>query len=111
MARNDDVIDARIAKPRVHLPAGSLVATTDALLRASGDPPRAARGPGVRTPLGRVLIARLHGRGAIEVAGPSAAGDVRAVSDTMLAGGAEQVLIDGAVDRRAASSPECPTAW
>ena len=33
----------------------------------------------MRTPLGRVLIARLQGPGAIEVAGPSAAADVRAV--------------------------------
>jgi len=100
-----DVIDARIEKPSVHLPAGSLVATTDGLLRASGLPHELLEQTAVRTPLGRVLIARLRGAGTIEVAGPSAAGDIRAVSDTMLAYGAEQVLIDGAVDRRAASSP------
>src|SRR5208282_4075290 len=35
-----------------------------------------------------------------------AAAQVREVSDAMLAYGAEQVLIDGAIDRRAASSPE-----
>jgi hypothetical protein len=100
-----DVIDARIEKPRVRLPAGSLVATTDGLLRANGTPYELLEDPGVRTPLGRVLIARLRGAGAIEVAGPSAAADVRAVSDAMLAHGAVQVLIDGAIDRRAASSP------
>ena len=60
---------------------------------------------GVRTPLGEVVIVRLGEPGAIEVAGPSAAGDVLAVSEAMLALGAEQVLIDGAIDRRAASSP------
>ncbi len=101
-----DVIDARIHKPRVQLPAGSLVATTDALLRASAIPHELLEDPGVRTPLGRVLIVRLKGSGAIEVAGPSAAADVRAVGEAMLADGAEQVLIDGAVDRRAASSPQ-----
>lgn len=101
-----DVIDARIEKPRVVLPGGSLVATTDGLLRASGLPYDLLEDPGVRTPLGKVLIVRLRGAGAIEVAGPSAAADVRAVSDAMLAGGAEQVLIDGAIDRRAASSPD-----
>jgi hypothetical protein len=100
-----DVIDARIEKPRVLLPAGSLLATTDGLLRASGISHELLEDPGIRTPLGRVLIVRLRGGGAIEVAGPSAAADVRAVSDAMLAHGAEQVLIDGAVDRRAASSP------
>jgi hypothetical protein len=101
-----DVIDARIAKPRVRLVGGSLVATTDGLLRASGIPHEVLEDPGVRTPLGRVLVVRLRGAGAIEVAGPSAAADVRKVSDAMLAHGAEQVLIDGAIDRRAASSPD-----
>jgi hypothetical protein len=101
-----DVIDARIEKPRVRLVGGSLVATTDGLLRASGIPHQVLEDPAVRTPLGRVLVVRLRGAGAIEIAGPSAATDVRAVSDAMLAHGAEQVLIDGAIDRRAASSPD-----
>jgi hypothetical protein len=100
-----DVIDIRIEKPRVELCAGSLVATTDALLRAGAIPHELVLETGVRTPLGRVLIARLHAQGTIEVAGPSAAADVREVCDAMLAYGAEQVLIDGAIDRRAASSP------
>jgi hypothetical protein len=100
-----DVIDARIDKPRVELQAGSLVATTDGLLRASGIPHDMLADTGVRTPMGKVLIAHVTRGGTIEVAGPSAAADVRAVSDAMLAHGAEQVLIDGAVDRRAASSP------
>jgi hypothetical protein len=100
-----DVIDSRIEKPRVRLGAGSLVATTDGLLSSSGIAHTVLENTGVRTPLGRVLIARLRDRGTIEVAGPSAAGDVRAVSDAMLDHGAEQVLIDGAIDRRAASSP------
>jgi hypothetical protein len=100
-----DVIDIRIEKPRVELCAGSLVATTDALLRAGAVPHELVLETGVRTPLGRVLIARLHTQGTIEVAGPSAAADVREVADAMLAHGAEQVLIDGAIDRRAASCP------
>jgi hypothetical protein len=100
-----DVIDSRIDKPRVNLPAGSIVATTDGLLRASAIPHELLEEMDVRTPLGRVLIARLLGDGAIEVAGPSAAADVRAAADAMLVHGAEQVLIDGAIDRRAASSP------
>ena len=101
-----DVIDSRIEKPRVLLPAESLVATTDGLLRASGLPHQVLEDTGVRTPLGRVVLARLERGGAIEVAGPSAAAEIRAVSDAMLAHGAEQALIDGAIDRRAASSPD-----
>jgi|HubBroStandDraft_2_1064218.scaffolds.fasta_scaffold00447_2 hypothetical protein len=101
-----DVIDSRIEKPRLRLAAGSIVATTDVLLRASALPHELLQDTGLRTPLGRVLIARLRDAGPIEVAGPSVAADVRMVSDTMLAHGAEHVLIDGAVNRRAASSPE-----
>jgi hypothetical protein len=101
-----DVIDRRIEKPRIALTEGSLVATTDSLLRASGLDHDLLEKTHVRTPLGQVLIVRLKEPGPIEVAGPSAAADVRTVSDAMLGYGAEQVLIDGAVDRRAASSPD-----
>jgi hypothetical protein len=100
-----DVIDARIDKPRVQLQAGSLVATTGGLLRASGLAHERLVQTGVRTPLGEVVLARLSEGGTVEVAGPSAAVDVRAVSEAMSELGAEQVLIDGAIDRRAASSP------
>jgi hypothetical protein len=100
-----DVIDARISKPRIVLPAGSMVASTDALVRASGLAHELLERTGVRTPLGEVVIARLAQDGAVEVAGPSAAEDLGEVIDAMLAYGAEQVLIDGSIDRRAASSP------
>ncbi len=100
-----DVIDARIEKPRIVLRAGSLVASTDALVRASGLAHERLAQTGVRTPLGEVVIARLAEQGAIEVAGPSAAEDLRRVSDAMIRFGAEIVLIDGSIDRRAASSP------
>jgi hypothetical protein len=100
-----DVIDRRIAKPRVRLGAGSLIATTDALLRASQIANERLVATGIRTPLGEVLIAELLAEGTIEVAGPSSAEDVRAVSERMTGFGAEQILIDGAIDRRAASSP------
>lgn len=100
-----DVIDARIEKPRIELQAGSLVASTDALLRASGLAHERLRQTGVRTPLGEVAIARLEQAGALEVAGPSTAADLREVSEAMIGLGAERVLIDGSIDRRAASSP------
>jgi hypothetical protein len=100
-----DVIDRRIEKPRVRLCPGSLVATADALLRASGIRYEPLADTHVRTPLGTVLLARMLATGAVEVAGPSAASDVRVVADAMLAQGARHVLVDGAIDRRAASSP------
>jgi len=101
-----DVIDARIDKPLLTLEAGSLVASTGALLRASGVAHELLLRTGARTPLGEVLVARLSEQGRVEVAGPAAAADVRDVGEAMAELGAEQVLIDGAIDRRAASSPD-----
>ncbi|HEX3910522.1 MAG TPA: hypothetical protein VHW67_07475 [Solirubrobacteraceae bacterium] len=100
-----DVIDARIEKPRVLLQTGDLVATTGALLRSSGVAHERLSKTGVRTPLGEVVLARMSQPGAVEVAGPSSAADLRAIGEEMLALGAEQALLDGAIDRRAASSP------
>jgi hypothetical protein len=100
-----DVIDARISKPRIVLQKGSLVASTGALIRASGVAHERLTQTGVRTPLGEVIIARLAEQGAVEVAGPSAAEDVREVGEEMIGFGAEHVLIDGSIDRRAAASP------
>ena len=101
-----DVIDARIEKPRVALGAGSLLATTDELLRASGLAYELLSATEARTPLGQVLVVRLKQAGIVEVAGPSAAQQVHAVAELMLQNDADQVLIDGAIDRRAASAPE-----
>jgi hypothetical protein len=100
-----DVIDARIEKPLLRLQAGSLVATSGGLLRASAVAHEQLERTGVRTPLGEVVIARLSQAGTVEVAGPSAGADLRTVSDAMAALGAERVLIDGSIDRRAAASP------
>lgn len=100
-----DVIDARIDKPRIALHEGSLVASTDALMRTSGVGHERVARTGVRTPLGEVVIARLLEHGRVEVAGPSTAEQLRQVSDAMVREGVEQVLIDGSIDRRAASAP------
>jgi len=74
-------------------------------VRASGLAHERLAQTGVRTPLGEVVIARLAEQGAVEVAGPSSAEDLRKVSDAMIGFGAEIALIDGSIDRRAASSP------
>jgi hypothetical protein len=89
-----DVIDARISKPRVRLAAGSLVASTGPLLRASPARHQRLLHTGIRTPLGEVVIARFSEPGMVEVAGPSAAADVRGVMATgaVLAADIERVV-------------------
>jgi hypothetical protein len=101
-----DILNPRIRKPAIPLPAGSLVATTQALLRASGVPHCVAAGVEHRTPLGQVVIARLLAAGSVVVAGPSTGRGSREVSEAMLELGSDRILVDGAINRRVAASPE-----
>jgi len=100
-----DAIDDAIAKPPIRLPPMALVATTDRLLERAEPRAEVALRTGHRTPLGRVVVARLLERGAVEVAGPVAAQDVGEVVETMRRLGAARVLVDGSIDRRAGASP------
>ncbi|CAL9632318.1 hypothetical protein SUDANB176_06115 [Streptomyces sp. enrichment culture] len=104
-----DVIDPRITKPRIRIPPGGLVTTTEPLLRErSVSYERLFRGG--RTPLGHVVICRLPSGGEVEVAGPSSAAETARVCQAMLDLGADNVLIDGAINRRAAASPSVADA-
>lgn len=100
-----DALDDAIAKPPIRLPAMALVATTDRLLERSEARVEVALRTEHRTPLGRVVIARLIERGGVEVAGPTAAQDVGEVVERMRALGVQRLLVDGSIDRRAAASP------
>ncbi|HUY50226.1 MAG TPA: hypothetical protein VMV92_31725 [Streptosporangiaceae bacterium] len=100
-----DVIDHRIRKPRIRVPVGSLVATTDQLIRVSAGRYTVLARPALRTPLGSVVICLAESEAPVEVAGPSSAAGVRLVCALMAHLGADQVIIDGALDRRFAASP------
>lgn len=100
-----DAIDDAIAKPPIRLPAMALVATTEPLLERSGVRAEVPVRTEHRTPLGRVVVARLLERGTVEVAGPVAAQDVGEVVETMRRLGAGRVMVDGSIDRRAGASP------
>lgn len=102
---SSDVLDDAIAKPPISLPPMALVATTEPLLERSGVRAEVPIRTGHRTPLGRVVVARLLERGTVEVAGPVAAQDVGEVVETMRRLGAGRVMVDGSIDRRAGASP------
>ncbi|TAM59181.1 DUF1611 domain-containing protein [bacterium] len=91
-----------LAKPRIVLPAGTLIATATALL---------PRSPAVEivelcehlTALGPVAIARVRTECAVELAGPSTGAAMRDVIER-LKHDAQVVVMDGAVDRMAATA-------
>lgn len=105
-----DAIQPQIPKPRIHCPAGSLVATTAPLIDRCAAPHETLVDTGLRTPLGSVVIVRLHEPAEVEVAGPSTSTGIRTAVAAMLDHGAEHALIDGSIDRRAASAPDIADA-
>lgn len=95
-----DVSDA-LAKPRLFLGSGTVLATARNLL--PGHPASEVLDfTDWRTAAGDVIFARVRRLGYYELAGPSTASGIRACLDRFSAYGCDQMIIDGALDRVAA---------
>jgi hypothetical protein len=94
-----------LAKPRIAPPAGTLVATTQGSLKRSRYAMEVLEELPFLTPLGRVIIGRAGSQGQVEVSGPTTLAELRATIERLHAHGAEQVLVDGAINRIGSASP------
>jgi hypothetical protein len=94
-----------LAKPRIAPPAGTLVATTRGSLERSHYAMDVLEELPFHTPLGRVVIGRAGNDGQIEVSGPTTLAELRVTVERLQAHGAEQVLVDGAINRLGSASP------
>ena len=93
-----------LPKPEVWLPAGSLFATARASLSRGSARLELLVGTGLRNPMGEIVIARVRQEGTGEISGPETCSDlVKVIS--LLSGEVDLVLVDGALDRVAASAP------
>jgi len=94
-----------LAKPRIAPPAGTLVATTRGSLGRSRYAMEILEELPFHTPLGRVVIGRAGHEGQVEVSGPTTLAELRVTIERLQAHGAEQVLVDGAINRMGSASP------
>ena len=94
-----------LAKPRIAPPAGTLVATTQGSLERSRYAMEVLEELPFHTPLGRVIIGRAGQDGQVEVSGPTTLAELRVTIERLTAHGAEQVLVDGAINRIGSASP------
>jgi hypothetical protein len=96
-------------KPRIHAPAGALIATAEACFEAAGAVLETAYRSRISTPLGEVIVGKVRQAGVVELAGPGSASGLNILVERMKVLGADQVLIDGAINRLASASPAVTT--
>jgi hypothetical protein len=107
IGRDGEAIDALegTPKPRIFLRGDALLATAAPLLPAHPAVEIVAA-TNEESALGPIVLARVRAPGFFEIAGPPSAAALRLVVGRLFAGGAEIVLVDGAVDRIAALREE-----
>jgi hypothetical protein len=91
------------AKPRIWVVRGTLVATAEAAARRSA-PMRLVQALPMRSPMGPIGIYEANQDGEIEIAGPITVQDLRRTIAALQACGIDRMLVDGAIDRRAAAT-------
>ncbi|HAQ39471.1 MAG TPA: hypothetical protein DCM73_00585 [Clostridiales bacterium] len=92
-------------KPSIFVTEGMYVATAKQALLLSDAGTEILETTGINTPMGEVIIVKVRQRGNIQIAGPVSAADMKYVTKKLKHYGAQIVFIDGAIDRKAVSSP------
>lgn len=92
-------------KPTIYVTEGVLVATSSQALLISTVKTEILATTGIKSPMGEIVIVRIRRAGDIQIAGPGTASDIKKIVRLLQSFGAELVLVDGAIDRKAASSP------
>ena len=92
-------------KPPVFVHKGTLIATVENAIKAEYASIEIFSVTDYNTPMGRVVIGRVLEDGFVEISGPYSSRTIRIMCEEMLSFGAEMVLIDGSLDRRASAAP------
>lgn len=92
-------------KPSILVTEGMIVATAKKTLLLSDAKTEILETTGIGTPMGEVIIVKVRQKGNIQIAGPVNALDMKKISKKLNNYGAQIVFIDGAIDRKAVSSP------
>lgn len=88
-----------LPKPKLRVEPGDVVATAERCIKASTASFSILCETQVRTPLGRILVARVEKEGLAVTAGPNKSSEVREVADILSRLGPGIMLFDGALNR------------
>lgn len=92
-------------KPTIYVFENTYVATAKKTLSLSDAKVEILETTGINTPMGEVVIIRVRQSGNVQIAGPVSTHDIKYVCERLKYYGAKVVFVDGAIDRKAASSP------
>jgi hypothetical protein len=106
--RLDIVTDTE--KPAIYVAEGTLIATSKSMLEAGDAGLEILESTNCTSPLGNIVICRIKEEGNIQLAGPSTVADIKTIKNKLMSYGAKLIIIDGAIDRKAVSSPEITDA-
>jgi hypothetical protein len=88
-----------LPKPRIRVPAGALVTTSESCLRHTDTQWTGLRRTGFRTALGEVVVVRVTAPGLIVVAGPNKTHELEQVRQMLAVEGLELLMVDGSLNR------------
>lgn len=97
---SEDILSGR-AKPRIYIPAGTLIASAEGALQRSDALLEILELTNLRTAFGEVIICRALSDGYVELAGPAAVEEIAPISDLLRRHEPDCLfIIDGALSRR-----------
>lgn len=92
-------------KPPVHVCRGTILTTVENAIKGEHAGIEIFRVTDYNTPMGRVVLGRSIEDGYVEISGPHSSLTIKEMCHEMQGLGAELILIDGSLDRRASAAP------
>lgn len=108
--KDKDII-TKSSKPLIYVKANTLIATASDLLSNCDTTNEILYSSGINTPLGEVVIFKALSDGYVSIAGPSDVKGIKQICNKLIKFGAAKVLIDGAANRIANTSPNAAEAY
>lgn len=99
----EDILTA-LPKPEILLPPAAVIATARGSLGRGTAKLEILDTTGISNPLGEIVLARVREAGTVEISGPERTRDLKAILQSLRAL-SDLVIVDGALDRIAASAP------
>ena len=106
---NTDVV-TKTVKPRIFVPAGSIIITAEGLLLLCDVTREILDVTDFTTPMGRVVVARALSAGFVQLGGPSITAQMVELLKKTQIYGADKIIIDGAVSRKSPAAPDLADA-